>query len=111
MAVTTHSANAAPTALTLSVESVLATITVAGVHDLHLDTNALTGAEVLEARVYEAVDGTTLRLLDAVTITPGGSVAARSLAYATDGTMDLRFAIIQTGGTGRVIPWRILTIG
>jgi hypothetical protein len=88
---------------------------VAGTYTLHLDTDALAAGDVFEVRVYQKVlTGGTQRVAyyamfagaqpadDKIKVSvPIGNDLAESNA--------LRFSITQTAGTGRDIPWKVLS--
>lgn len=112
MAVTAH-ASGTQTAV-IGTEHFLTSPAVAGTFTLHVDTANLSGTDVLELRVYQIV------------LTGGSSRVAYFTRYDSDqavsdaikisvpisneltDTNSLRFSLLQTAGTGRAFPWKVL---
>jgi hypothetical protein len=113
MAVTTHSSATSPTALTVNVASSLATITTAGTYQLYLDMTTLAGGatpDILFLREYVKTGGATTKykIFDRV-IGVGGQSEAGFVGFPRMITDYYEVEIVQTQGTGRVIPWKIVT--
>lgn len=99
---------------TVTTEHTLASINVAGVFSLHVDTNAMAAGDVLELRIYQII------------LTAGTSrVVSMGMYYGAQSTDDaikisipigndltdtdsLKFTLKQTFGTGRSFPWKVL---
>lgn len=99
----------------IGTEHFLSSPNVAGVFGLEIDKINMAAADVLEVRVYKIIlTGGTTRVCylgryadaqpvdDLITVTP---LVGNDL---TD-TNSLRFSILQTKGTGRNVPWKLLS--
>lgn len=99
---------------TLTTEHTLLDIAAAGTYTLHVDTNAMAAADVVEFRIYQIVlTGGTRRVAyfqgyyDAQ---PADDLIKISVPVSNELTDSgsLRFTLKQTVGTGRAYPWKVL---
>ena len=112
MAVTSVKANAAPAALTIGSETTLESpsITAAGTYVLVIETDNLALGDTLEMRAKSKGVTTTLKVAYLASYTnPQSEVVKYSLPVVNEGSQ-VSFTLKQTAGTGRVIPWRILSL-
>jgi hypothetical protein len=113
MAVTAYASGTQTCAI--GTEHFLSSPNVAGTFTLHLDTNAMQAADVLEVRIYQMVlTGGTARVAYYATfigVQPTDDKIKISVPISSDlaESNALRFSIKQTFGTGRSIPWKVLT--
>jgi hypothetical protein len=102
---------------TVGTEHTLASINLAGVYRLRIDTAAMTATDALELRVKsKALTGGTLRGEDLVLYTgvqAADQVIKRSETYETElaEADGLTFTLKQTAGTGRAFPWCVTRVG
>jgi hypothetical protein len=112
MTVTAH-ASGTQTA-TLTTEHFLTSPNVAGTFTLHVDTNAMVTGDVVELRVYQMVlTGGTYRVAYFARYAdsqPADDLIKISVPISNEltDTNSLRFSLIQTLGTGRAFPWKVL---
>lgn len=100
-------------ACTISSEHTLnngSSITTAGYYQLDLDLNALANGDSLIVRIkYRVLSGGTTRLYREATYSHvQGEKIVSSLPILC--MYELIFTITQTAGTGRSIPWRVLSL-
>lgn len=100
---------------TIGTEHFLSSPNVAGTFTLHLDTNAMQASDVLEVRIYQMIlTGGTQRVAY-YAVVQGAQLADDLIKISVPISNDLaesnalRFSIKQTFGTGRAIPWKVLT--
>lgn len=95
---------------TLTTEHTLATVTDAGVYQLVVDVNAMTGGatpDILELRYYgKARSGDTERL-EAVHTLAGAQSLPLFRAFPVVSPHHLKVTLKQTQGTGRAYPWAV----
>lgn len=100
---------------TIGTEHFLSSPNVAGTYTLHLDTNAMAAGDVLEVRIYQMVlTGGTQRVAYFVSyfgaqLTDDKIKISVPISNELTDTNALWFSIKQTYGTGRAIPWKVLT--
>ena len=97
---------------TISTEHTLATLATGGVFVLAVDISALTGADVVELRVYgKARSSDTERLVHRGTYGPGGPVALPLvMSVPIVSPHHFKATLKQTAGTGRSFPWAIYEV-
>jgi hypothetical protein len=101
-------------AASIDTEHTLADVATAGVFTLHVDTNVMQAGDALELRVYQIVlTGGTRRVAFKalyVDAQPADEKIKISLPIANELTDagSLRFTLMQTSGTGRTFPWKVL---
>ena len=112
MAVTSVQANTAPSALTVNTESTLESpsITAAGVYVLVIDAVNMANSDVLEVRIKTKGVTTTLQLSYFATYANVQTELNKYSVPVPNEGSQISFSLKQTAGTGRVVPWRILTL-
>jgi hypothetical protein len=102
---------------TIGTEHTLASINLAGVYRLRVDTVNMTATDALELRVKsKALTGGTVRGEDIgfyTGVQPTEQLIKRSETYETElaETDGLTFTLKQTAGTGRAFPWCVTRVG
>lgn len=97
---------------TLTTEHTLVDINTAGVYVLVVDTVNMVAGDILELRVYQIVltGGTRREVLYGRFEGAQIEKIKKSVPVSNDLTDSgaLRFTLLQTVGTGRVYPWKVL---
>lgn len=112
MAVTAH-ATGTQTA-TIATEHFLTSPNVAGTFTLHVDTVNMVAGDIVELRVYQMVlTGGTQRVAYLARFEgaqPVDDLIKISVPISNEltDTNALRFSLLQTDGTGRDFPWKVL---
>lgn len=114
MAVTAQSSGTL-TATGGGVEDTLLDVAVAGTFTLHVDTNAMVAADIVELRIYQIVlTGGTRRVAYFASFSgaqPTDDVIKISVPISNELTDSgaLRFTLTQKGsGTDKAFPWKVL---
>jgi len=113
MAISQYASETSPAALTIGTEKLLPSTaqTQAGVFELVLDVTNLALGDVLEVRAYEkaTATGDTQRSVLIATLrdTQQDTLFISPSLILLNGW---QFAIEQTAGTGRVVPWSIRAV-
>lgn len=99
---------------TLTTEHTLLDVASAGTFTLHVDLNAMAAGDVTELRIYQIVlTGGVRRVAYMSRFTgaqPADDLIAISVPVSNELTDagSLRFTLLQTLGTGRAYPWKVL---
>ena len=112
MTVTAHASGTQTT--TVTTEHFLSSPNVAGTFTLHVDANPMAAGDVVELRVYQMVlTGGTQRVAyyaryDGVQPADDKIKISVPISNELTDTNSLRFSLLQTKGTTRDFPWKVL---
>lgn len=99
---------------TITTEHTLQDINSAGTYTLHVDTNALADGDTVELRIYQMVLTSGTRRVcyyEAYHDAQGADDQIKISVPISNELTDsgsLRFTLLQTVGTGRAFPWKVL---
>lgn len=102
-------------ALTVGAEATLLSVTTAGTFTFHVDLNAMAAGDTIECRIYQKIlaAGSARVAYYAIfaNACPLDNIIQISVPISSEltGTTGLQFTIKQTTGTGRIIPWKVLS--
>ena len=99
---------------TITTEHTLLDVAVAGTFTLHVDKNAMADGDTTELRIYQIVlTGGTRRVVyvakfDDEQATDDKIAISVPISNELTDAGSLRFTLLQTAGTGRAYPWKVL---
>jgi hypothetical protein len=99
---------------TASQQDILAADTTNGTFVVSVDTSAMVAGDIMELRIFQKINNNTERLADyAVYAGVQSTFIKRSLPVPSFGsaTDTIRVTLVQTVGTGRIYPYRVVSVG